>query len=70
MFASEAGLHASLDACECACVRACPKAPDSGDVVGGWAVTHPVYPFFFLFLIFFPPFCCCYLTGFDARFDW
>ncbi len=27
------------------CTRAWPRAPDSGDVDGGWAVTHPVYPF-------------------------
>lgn len=43
----------------CLRARACPRAPDSGDVDGGWAVTHPVYPF-----------CCSYLTGFDVRFDW
>lgn len=50
-----------MDVCARARVRAraCPRAPDSGDVDGGWAVTHPVYPF-----------CCSYLTGFDVRFDW
>lgn len=52
----------TLNQCVRACVRECvraQRAPDSGDGDGGWAVTHPVYPFY-----------CCYLAGFDVRFDW